>query len=141
MVLMRNRVQSFTFSEFREIELYNEMKRIDKLLEHLKRNKKAYSTLVMTLAILFLKGYISPSLAINPDEAIVKINNMGNQLLKLVRVLAYWTTILITSRDCIKEALQGCNHNITSVVSKGLLIMAVIYFLPELFSMMESLVE
>ena len=140
MVLMRDRVQTFTFSEFKEMELYKEMKKVDKLLEHLKKNKRAYSTLVLTLAFMFFKGYISPSLAINPDEAILKINNMGDQLLKLVRAIGYWTVILITSRDCIKEALKGCNHNITGIVSRGLIIMAVLYFLPELFSMMESLV-
>ena len=122
MTFVKYRTQTFTFNEFREMELYKEIKKVDKLLEHLKRNKKAYTTLVMALAFVFFKGYISPSLAINPDEAISKINTIGNQLLKLVRVI-------------------GCNHNVMAIVSRGLIIMAVLYFLPELFSMIESLIE
>lgn len=141
MTFVKYRTQTFTFNEFRELELYKEIKKVDKLLEHLKRNKKAYTTLVMALAFVFFKGYISPSLAINPDEAISKINTIGNQLLKLVRVIGYWTVILVSSRDCIKEAMRGCNHNVMAIVSRGLIIMAVLYFLPELFSMMESLIE
>lgn len=141
MTFIKYRTQTFTFNEFREQELYKEIKKVDKLLDHLKRNKKAYTTLVMALAFVFFKGYVSPSLAINPDEAIAKINTIGNQLLKLVRVIGYWTVILVSSRDCIKEAMQGCNHNVMPIVSRGLIIMAVLYFLPELFSMMESLIE
>ena len=64
MTFVKYRTQTFTFNEFRELELYKEIKKVDKLLEHLKRNKKAYTTLVMALAFVFFKGYISPSLAI-----------------------------------------------------------------------------
>lgn len=141
MVFARNRIQTFTFKEFKENELYKEIKKVDKIIEHLKKNKKAYSTLVFTIAFIFFKGYVSPSLAINPDEAISKIDNIGEQLLKLVRAIGYWAIILITSRDCIREALRGNNHNITGVISKGVIIMGVLYFLPELFDMMESIVK
>ncbi len=141
MAFAKYRTQTFTFDEFMNKELYEEISRVDKLLDHLKRNKKAYKTLVIAIAFVFFKGYLNPSLAMtmNVDEALAKIDTFGNQLLKLVRGIGYWTVVLVTSRDCIREAVQGCNHNVMGIVTRGIIIMAVLYFLPEIFSMMESI--
>ena len=92
--------------------------------------------------MMFVSGYINPSLAYAADvgDAIDKINTLGGQLLRLARVIGYWTVLLITSKDCIAQAVNGDRKGVGGAVTKGLMIMAVLYFLPELFSMMESIV-
>ena len=37
MTFAKYRTQTFTFNEFRELELYEEISRVDKLLNHLKK--------------------------------------------------------------------------------------------------------
>jgi hypothetical protein len=75
------------------------------------------------------------------DHAIDKLDTLGNQLLKLARTIGYWTVLLITAKDCIKEALNGDRRNVSNAIVKGLIIMATLYFLPEMFSLMESIVS
>ncbi len=137
------KTRSYTFEEFRNMDLIKEMNRLENLLNHIKKHRRLYFKLVMIVTMMFLSGYVNPAFAMATDveQAIRKIDNLGNQLLKLVRVIAYWTVLLITSKDCIKEALSGDKKRVGNVVVKGVMIMAVIYFLPELFSMMESIVS
>ena len=91
---------------------------------------------------MLISGYLNPisAYAVDVDHAINKINTLGGQLLKLARVIGYWTVLLITSKDCIAMAVNGDKKGVSAAVVKGIIIMAVIYFLPELFSMMESIV-
>ena len=93
--------------------------------------------------MMLISGYLNPVSAYMADVnlAINKLDKLGNQLLKLVRTVGYWVVLLITSKDCISQAINGDKKGVGGAVTKGLMIMAVIYFLPELFSMMESIVE
>lgn len=147
---MKLLVNGYTVGEYMNIRRYGcesptnltkEMNRLDNLLNHLKKNRRLYLKLVMIVGMMFASGYINPVFAADVNQAIAKIDNLGNQLLKLTRVIAYWTVLLMTSKDCIKEALNGDKKRVGNVVVKGIMIMAVIYFLPELFSMMESIVS
>ena len=124
-------------------DIIKEMNRLDSMIGHLKKNKGLYLKLVTIVAMMFISGYISPTYALATDvsDAVSKINSLGSQLLKLVRTIAYWTVLLTTSTNCIKEALNGDKKRVGNEVAKGVVIMAVIYFLPELFSMMESIVS
>lgn len=135
------RTRIYTWDEFKNRDLIKEMNRLDNMLNHLKKHKRLYMNLVCIVAMMFISGYINPCFATDVNNAISKINSLGEQLLKLVRVVGYWTVLLITSKDCIKEALNGSRKNVGNVVVRGVMIMAVIYFLPELFSMMESIVS
>ena len=91
---------------------------------------------------MLISGYLSPVSAYmaDVDNAIERLDTLGNQLLKLARTIGYWTVLLITSKDCIAQAVNGDKKGVGGAVAKGVMIMAVIYFLPELFSMMESIV-
>lgn len=124
-----------------EYDLKREIKILDNLLNHIKKNKRLYFKLVTIVAMMLLSGYINPIFATNVDQAIAKINSFGEQMLSLVRAVASWTVLLSTSVNCIKKALTGERRDIGGEVTKGIMIMAVIYFLPELFDMMKSLIE
>ena len=141
MTFARTRV--YTWDEFKNRDLIKEMNRLDNMLGHLKKNKRLYLKLTMIIAMMFMSGYINPCFAMVTDvnQAISKINSLGTQLLQLIRVIAYWTVLITTSMNCIKEALNGNRKNVGGEITKGVMIMAVIYFLPELFSMMESIVS
>lgn len=148
---MKFAVNGYTVSEIIEIkkqdytrgELRKEINRIDSMLSHIKRNKKIYLKLTYIVAIMIMSGFINPTVAfaVDVNEAVSKINTIGNQLLKLVRTIGYWVVLFITARDVIGAAACGNKKQIGEHVMKGLLVMATIYFLPELFSMMESIVS
>ena len=134
---------TYTFEEFRNLELKKEINRVENLLNHIKKNKRLYRKLVLIVCMMLMSGYLNPVSAYVADvnAAISKLDKLGNQLLKLVRTVGYWVVLLITSKDCIAQAINGDKKGVGGAVTKGLMIMAVIYFLPELFSMMESIVE
>jgi hypothetical protein len=124
-----------------EYELKRELGKLENLLNHLKKHRRLYLKLVLIVAMMLSSGYINPAFAlVDVNEAINRINTLGNQLLKLVRAIGYWTVLLITAKDCIKESLNGDRRNVSNAIVKGLIIMATLYFLPEMFSLMESIV-
>ena len=125
-----------------EYELKRELGKLENLLNHLKKHRRLYLKLVLIVAMMLSSGYINPAFAlVDVNEAINRINTLGNQLLKLVRAIGYWTVLLITAKDCIKESLNGDRRNVSNALVKGLIIMATLYFLPEMFSLMESIVS
>ena len=141
---MKILVNGLTISEqIQEYELKRELGKIENLLNHLKKHRRLYLKLVLIVAMMLSSGYINPAYALMVDvnQAINRINKLGNELLRLVRVIGYWTVLLITAKDCIKEALNGDRRNVSNAIVKGLIIMATLYFLPEMFSLMESIVS
>ena len=136
---MKILVNGLTISEqIQEHELKRELGKIENLLNHLKKHRRLYLKLVLIVAMMISSGYINPAYALMVDvnQAINRINKLGNELLRLVRVIGYWTVLLITAKDCIKEALNGDRRNVSNAIVKGLIIMATLYFLPEMFSLM-----
>ena len=141
---MKILVNGLTISEqIQEHELKRELGKIENLLNHLKKHRRLYLKLVLIVSMMLSSGYINPAYALMVDvnQAINRINKLGNELLRLVRVIGYWTVLLITAKDCIKEALNGDRRNVSNAIVKGLIIMATLYFLPEMFSLMESIVS
>ena len=136
------RTYTYSFEEFRSLDLIKEMNKVENLLNHIKKHKSLYRKLTIIVCIMLISGYLSPVAASmgGVDEAISRLDTLGNQLLKVARAIGYWTVLLITSKDCIAQAVNGDRKGVGGAVTKGVMIMAVIYFLPELFSMMESIV-
>ena len=143
MLLSKYKVESYSFKEFRNQELIKEMRSLEKSLNHIKKHRMLYKQLVFIVAMMLMKGYLNPALAYATDVsvAVERLNTLCNELLSLVRTVAYWTVLLTTSKDCISQAVNGDRKGVSGAVTKGLMIMAVIYFLPELFSLMESIVS
>ena len=58
---------------------------------------------------MLISGHLSPVAAYmaDVDHAITMLDTLGNQLLKLARTIGYWTVLLITSKDCIAQAVNG----------------------------------
>ncbi|MGL5718415.1 MAG: hypothetical protein ACRCX2_35755 [Paraclostridium sp.] len=143
-------INGYTVSEHIEIrrsyeyQIRKEMNNIENMLNHLKKHKRLYFKLVMIVAMMLMSGYINPVHAatlINVNEAINKIDTLGNQLLRLMQSIAYWTMIVMTGKECLTEAINGNKHGVGNALVKGVMVMAVIYFLPDLFDMMKSLVS
>ena len=134
---------TYTFKEFRNLELKKEINRVENLLNHIKKNKSLYRKLVLIVCMMLMSGYLHPISAymIDVNDAINKLNKLGNQLWKLVSTIGYWVTLLTTAKKCIAQAINGDKKGVGGEVTKGLMIMAVIYFLPELFDMMKSMIE
>ena len=134
---------TYTFEEFRNLELKKEINRVENLLNHIKKNKSLYRKLVLIVCVMLMSGYLNPVSAymIDVNDAINKIDKLGNLLWKLVSTIGYWVTLLTTAKKCIAQAINGDKKGVGGAVTKGLMIMAVIYFLPELFDMMKSMVE
>ena len=136
------RTYTYSFEEFRNLDLIKEVNKVENLLNHIKKHKKLYRKLVVIVCVMLISGHLSPVAAYmaDVDRAIDRLDTLGNQLLKVARAIGYWTVLLITSKDCIAQAVNGDRKGVGGAVTKGVMIMAVIYFLPELFSMMESIV-
>lgn len=124
-----------------ENELERELGRVECLLNHLKRNKRLYLRLVFMIAVLLMNSSPTVVMAMDVDEAIAKINTFGEQLLKLTQVIAYWAVLLGTCKKCTETAMMGDRKQIIGEAMKGVMIMGIIYFLPELFDMMSSMVD
>ena len=136
------RTYTYSFEEFRNLDLIKEVNKVENLLNHIKKHKNLYRKLVVIVCIMLISGHLNPVAAYmaDVDRAIDRLDTLGNQLLKVARAIGYWTVLLITSKDCIAQAVNGDRKGVGGAVTKGIMIMAVIYFLPELFSMMESIV-
>ena len=141
------RTYTYSFDEFKNRELIKEMNKLDNMLNHLKKNRRLYMKLVYIVAMMFMSGYISPELfgitayAADVNQAIAKINDLGEKILELIRVIAYWTVTIITSKNCIRAALNGDKKGVGESITQRIIIMATIYFLPELFDMMKGIIE
>ena len=141
------RTYTYSFDEFKNRELIKEMNKLDNMLNHLKKNRRLYMKLVYIVTMMFMSGYISPELfgitayAADVNQAIAKINDLGEKILELIRVIAYWTVTIITSKNCIRAALNGDKKGVGESITQGIIIMATIYFLPELFDMMKGIIE
>ena len=137
------KTHTYTFEEFKKLQLQKEISKVEKLLKKVKNNKAIGKSLVAITCIMLMSGYFNEvsAYAVDVNQAIRKLDKLGSQLLKLVRAVGYWVVLLTTSKDCISQAVNGDKKGVGGAITKGLMIMAIIYFLPELFSMMESIVE
>lgn len=124
-----------------ECALDKEYNRIEGLLNHVKKNRRLYMKLVYVTAVLLFNANPVIVMAMNVDDAISKIDKFGNQILKLVQVIAYWVVLIGTCKKCTETAMMGDRKQILGEALKGVMIMGIIYFLPELFDMMKEMVD
>lgn len=117
----------------------------EKILIHLKKNKMLYMKLVFIIALAMFHGVISAEVvcaATNVDGAIEKINTLGETLLKLVQTIGYWATLGLTFKDIFEEVvIKGSKHNLGNIIMRGIMLCAAIYYLPELFDFMKSIIS
>ena len=138
MLMKINEVKTYTFSEFREIQenkqikTNNEVAIASKVLDHIKRNKRMYTRLVLTTALMLhfnmnfvFAGNISNSL-----------DSTFGQLITLLKQFAKWGCLGLGLKKTIEEMLAGANFKQASTAGiQYWLAYIFIQFYPKLFDM------
>ncbi|MDK2587519.1 hypothetical protein QOZ83_16900 [Romboutsia sedimentorum] len=107
---------------------------IDKSIGHIKRNKKKYITLVLSIA---LTVDLSTLTVFAVDSS--AIDKAGMEILSLIRRVGYWVGIILCSKDVIKHCMRGHLDSIGSIVAMYGMGFGVLYFLPWLFDLIKGL--
>lgn len=137
MLLNRCKVESYTFEEYRLIqnkELMKDLSILDRLIAHIKRNKKKYIALVLLVSLTVDLSTIT-SFAVDTTA----IDKAGNEILSLIRKVGYWVGIILCSKDVIKHCMRGHLESIGTIVAMYGMGFGVLYFLPWLFDLIKGL--
>lgn len=138
MLMKISEVKTYTFNEFREIQenkqikTNNEVAIASKVLDHIKKNKRIYSRLVLTTALMLhfnmnfvFAGNISNSL-----------DSTFGQLITLLKQFAKWGCLGLGLKKTIEEMLAGANFKQASTAGiQYWLAYIFIQFYPKLFDM------
>ncbi|RDY22395.1 hypothetical protein CHF27_013715 [Romboutsia maritimum] len=125
--------KSYTFAEYRMIQ-NEDLKIVDKMIAHIKKNKKNYKRLVILVAIVLLND----TSIIFADTNLAAIDTLGSKMLEVVRVVGYWYSVIMCSVESIKAAMNGTTNNITSIIFKYSLLFGTFYFVPTIFDMIKT---
>ena len=133
MLIKKYKVESYTIREFLNME---HVSYLDKVIDHIKRNKKKYMLLVTIIALTIDLSTIT-SFALTPGVA--AIDAAGQKVLDLIRRVGYWIAIILCSKDVLKHCMRGHVESIGSVIAMYGLSFGVLYFLPWLFDLIKSI--
>lgn len=133
MLIKKYKVESYTICEFLNME---HVSYLDKVIDHIKRNKKKYMLLVTIIALTIDLSTIT-SFALTPGVA--AIDAAGQKILDLIRRVGYWIAIILCSKDVLKHCMRGHVESIGSVIAMYGLSFGVLYFLPWLFDLIKSI--
>lgn len=133
MLIKKYKVESYTIREFLNME---HVSYLDKVIDHIKRNKKKYMLLVTIIALTIDLSTIT-SFALTPGVA--AIDAAGQKILDLIRRVGYWIAIILCSKDVLKHCMRGHVESIGSVIALYGMSFGVLYFLPWLFDLIKSI--
>ena len=134
MLIKKYKVKSYTVQEFLNRE---EVSYLDKVIDHIKRNKKKYMLLVTIIALTIdLSKFSSFALT----SGVAAIDAAGQKILDLIRRVGYWIAIILCSKDVLKHCMRGHVESIGSVIAMYGLSFGVLYFLPWLFDLIKSII-
>ena len=133
MLLNKYKVEVYKFNEF---STRKEISKLDKAIDHVKRNKKKYMLLVTIIALTIDLTTVS-SFALAPGTE--AINVAGEKILGLIRDVGYWVAIILCSKDVLKHLMRGHMESIGSIIAIYGLSFGVLYFLPWLFDLIKSI--
>ena len=142
MLIKIDEVKTYTFQEFREIQdkrvlkyTHNnkDIKLVDKIISHIKKNKVMYSRLVFVIAIL---------LHLNPVTAYASefdyLNNEFSLIIDLIKTFAKWGCLGMGLKRLAEEMLAGANFKQASTAGvQYWLCYVFIQFYPKLFDMIK----
>ena len=130
-------INGYTVSENIEIKMNNDfIKMLDKSIEHIKKNKKKYMTLVILIALTVNLSCIN-AFAVAPGSA--AIDAVGQKILDLVRKVGYWIGVILCSKDVLKHCMRGHLDSIGSVIAMYGMSFGALYFLPWLFDLIKNI--
>ena len=133
MLIKKYKVESYTVQEFLNRE---DISYLDKVIDHIKRNKKKYMLLVTIIALTIDLSKFS-SFALTPG--VQAIDAAGQKILDLIRRVGYWIAIILCSKDVLKHCMRGHVESIGSVIALYGMSFGVLYFLPWLFDLIKSI--
>ena len=130
-------INGHTVYENIEIQMNNDfIKMLDKSIEHIKKNKKKYMTLVILIALTVNLSCIN-AFAVAPGAA--AIDAAGQKILDLVRKVGYWIGVILCSKDVLKHCMRGHLDSIGSVIAMYGMSFGALYFLPWLFDLIKNI--
>ena len=130
-------INGYTVSENIEIKMNNDfIKMLDKSIEHIKKNKKKYMTLVILIALTVNLSCIN-AFAVAPGAA--AIDAAGQKILDLVRKVGYWIGVILCSKDVLKHCMRGHLDSIGSVIAMYGMSFGALYFLPWLSDLIKNI--
>ena len=149
-MLSLNRTKVMSIPEFLQecererLEKQYNLTNLDKIIGHIKRNKILYRRLVFNVALTCLLMNIDLSIAyanaVNVDDAIRKIEEITDQLLKLAQVVGSSVNLVFVFKNVVGEIFRG-NGNISKPVLNYIWIQLVLFFLPTLGDIISSIAD
>ena len=149
-MLLLNRTKVMSIPEFLQecererLEKQYNLTNLDKIIGHIKRNKRLYRRLVFNVALTCLLMNIDLSIAyasaVNVDDAIRKIEEITDQLLKLAQVVGSSVNLVFVFKNVVGEIFRG-NGNISKPVLNYIWIQLVLFFLPTLGDIISSIAD
>lgn len=122
----------YTFSEFAQMKSC-QINQIEKILLHIKQNKKLYRQLIFIIAILTLP-ICSTSYAIDFS----KIDDLGLKGLKIVRAIGYWAIIIKGGSDIVGYASQGDAKGAIKCAFQYVTIFAILFLFPMMLDLVKE---
>ena len=149
-MLSLNRTKVMSIPEFLQecererLENQYNLTNLDKIIGHIKRNKRLYRRLVFNVALTCLLMNIDLSIAyasaVNVDDAIRKIEEITDQLLRLAQVVGSSVNLIFVFKNVVGEIFRG-NGNISKPVLNYIWIQLVLFFLPTLGDIISSIAD
>ena len=149
-MLSLNRTKVMSIPEFLQecererLEKQYNLTNLDKIIGHIKRNKRLDRRLVFNVALTCLLMNIDLSIAyasaVNVDDAIRKIEEITDQLLKLAQVVGSSVNLVFVFKNVVGEIFRG-NGNISKPVLNYIWIQLVLFFLPTLGDIISSIAD
>ena len=149
-MLSLNRTKVMSIPEFLQecererLEKQYNLTNLDKIIGHIKRNKRLYRRLVFNVALTCLLMNIDLSIAyasvVNVDDAIRKIEEITDQLLRLAQVVGSSVNLIFVFKNVVGEIFRG-NGNISKSVLNYIWIQLVLFFLPTLGDIISSIAD
>ena len=102
MLLNRYKVETYTFSEFREKATEVDLNLVDKILHHIKKNKKMYLRLVFITALL-----LNLDILIYANGFSDSLDRVGNIIVDMLIAFAKWGCLSFGLRDATITILNG----------------------------------
>ena len=133
MLFKKYKVECYKFNEF---QVREELSKLDRAIDHIKRNKRKYMVLVTIIALTVDLTTIS-SFALGPGLG--AIDAAGGKILELIRRVGYWVAIILCSKDVLKHLSRGHMDSIGGLVAMYGIGYGILYFLPWLFDLIKSI--
>ena len=123
------RKRTYTFAEYKELQ---ELNKIDRILGEIKKNKKMYSKLVLTLALV-LNNHEVYAVGLESN-----LGGVATELISMILIFGRYGCLGMGIKAMIENMLQGAN--IKEATSEGLqyfIFFIVLNLYPTLFSMIK----